>query len=331
MALLATFFLVETRSILTASTTAPSEPIRNVTVPTSGGASVNRMATAAEPSRRAVESDDRGPDEAPHANTSAIDTPTVDERRIEEDTVATNRGPTNDRSSATWPSASGETAATPLGWCFRSHSGFTWQETPLGSAPQHEFVSDKSVVWHGSASVRIAAADYALPAGVVGVMWQGISARPFRGKRVEMSAFARTRITNPGHFFIRTQASAPLELLLSDQKAPGARGLNQYMPRDADWARYRVVHDVPADAEVMYYGFALYGGGAVWIDDLRISIVDENSPLTHSSSVGGNQIIAIDPGWILPGPLNLDFEVTSDGPTGGEETLDLSCTRQSAN
>lgn len=157
-------------------------------------------------------------------------------------------------------------------------------------------------------------------------MWQGIVATPFRGKRVELSAFARPRIATAGHFFVRTQASGPLELLLSDQKEPRARGINQYVPRDADWAPYRVVNDVPLDAEVMYYGFALYGGGDIWIDDVRISIVDETAALTSSGSVVGNQNIAVDPSWILPAPLNLDFELTSDGPTGGGEALHLSCT-----
>jgi serine/threonine-protein kinase len=103
------------------------------------------------------------------------------------------------------------------------------------------------------------------------------------------------------------------------------------VPRDADWAPYRVVHDVPLDAEVMYYGFALCGGGDVWIDDVRISIVDDTAALTSSGSVVGNQNIAIDSGWILPEPLNLDFEFTSEGPTGGGEALQLSCTPKSTN
>jgi hypothetical protein len=118
--------------------------------------------------------------------------------------------------------------------------------------------------------------------------------------------------------------------LVSDQSAPGARGINQYVARDAEWERYRVVHDVPADAEVMYYGFALYGGGLVWIDDVRISIVDGASGLSHYGSVGGNPVIPIDPSWVLPVPLNLDFELTSDGPTGGAEASDPPC-REPAN
>jgi len=145
-----------------------------------------------------------------------------------------------------------------------------------------------------------------------------------------MSASVRSRITQVGHLFVRTQAKVPLELLVSDQNAPGARGINQYVARNAEWERYRVVHDVPADAEVMYYGFALFGGGLVWIDNVRISIVDGTSGLSHYGSVGGNPAIPIDPSWVLPLPLNLDFELTSDGPTGGAEASHPDC-REPAN
>jgi hypothetical protein len=233
------------------------------------------------------------------------------------------------RPSSAAGSAGSADAAVPLGWCFRAQSGFTWQDTQVGPGPQHGFASDASVVWQGSASARIGAANEALPAVVVGVMWQAVVATPFQGKRIEVSAYVRPRFTGVGHLFVRTQAKVPLELLLSDQNAPGAQGINQYVPRTADWDRYRVVLDVPSDAEVMYYGFALYGGGDVWLDDVRVSIADTTSGLTHYGSVGGNRKIAIDPSWVLPAPVNLGFELTSDGPTGGGEASGPACARAS--
>jgi hypothetical protein len=226
-------------------------------------------------------------------------------------------------------------AGVPRGWCFRARSGFTWQESHAGPGPQHQFASDSRVVWQGSASARIGAAEESLPTDVVGVMWQAIVATPLRGKRVELSAFARSAISRPGrpwvgHLFVRTQGKAPLELMLSDQNAPsGARGLNQYVPRNPEWDRYRVVLEVPSDAEVMYYGFALYGGGYVWIDDVRISTADASAVLTKYGSVGGNPNIAIDPAWVLPAPFNLGFELTNDDSAGGGEAPPAACARES--
>ncbi len=246
-----------------------------------------------------------------------------------------SRGLANGQSSVARSKGSVD-AGVPLGWCFRAQSGFTWLDAHAGPGPQHEFASDTSVVWQGSASARIGAADESLPPDVVGVMWQAIVATPLRGKRVEVSAYVRSRISLPGrpwvgHLFVRTQGKAPLELLLSDQNAPGEQGLNRYVPRNVEWDRYGVVLDVPSDAEVMYYGFALYGGGYAWIDDVRISLAETSSEVTHYGSVGGNRNIAIDPSWVLPAPLNLGFELTSDGPTGGAEASDPACTRDSAN
>jgi hypothetical protein len=242
----------------------------------------------------------------------------------ERDAAVATRIPAADQPLATARAAAGDTAEVPLSWCFRE-TGFAREELQAGLAPQHDLSSDTAVAYQGSASARIAAADGSLQQETVGVMWQGVDATPFRGKRVEVSAAARPRITRVGHFFVRTQAAGPLELRLSDQGSLGARGINQYIPRQADWDRYRVVHDVPTDAEVVYYGFALFGGGNVWIDDVRISIVDRTAGLSHYGSVAHTGNIAIDPAWILPAPLNLDFELTSAGPTGGAEASHPGC------
>jgi hypothetical protein len=211
-------------------------------------------------------------------------------------------------------STSDDDSGFPLLWCFRARSGFTWQEPDDRAAPQHSLVSDGNVVASGSASARIGAADATLPGSAVGVMWQAIAGTPFRGKRVEVSAHMRSRIVQTGHLFVRTQSKDVLALWVSDQGAPGARGLNQYLPRDADWARLAVVHDVPADADVLYYGVALFGGGHVWIDDVTVAVVDASAPLTHHGSVAGIPNIPIDPRWILPTPANLDLELTSADP-----------------
>jgi hypothetical protein len=301
-----------------------ANPPVSAIVPASPAASSNRVVTAADEPSSATDlegdvADGAGVNEVTQVISGVTESPSVAAINTDGGGSAARGVAANDRPSATPPSSASGTAGVPLSWCFRTRSGFTWQAGRTASGPQHGFSSDTSVVWQGSASARIGAADDSLRPDTVGVMWQAVVATPLRGKRVEMSASVRSRITQVGHLFVRTQAKVPLELLVSDQDAPGARGINQYVARDSEWERYRVVHDVPADAEVMYYGFALYGGGLVWIDDVRISIVDAASGLSHYGSVAGNPAIPIDPSWVLPIPLNLDFELTSAEPTGGAD------------
>jgi hypothetical protein len=312
-----------------------ADPPVSATIPASPAASSNRVVTAADEPLSGTDlepevSDDVGANDVTQVSSGVTESPSAAPIDTDSDGAAARSVAANDRPSATPASSASTTAGIPLSWCFRTRSGFTWQERRAASGLQHGFSSDTSVVWQGSASARIGAADDSLRPDTVGVMWQAVVATPLRGKRVEMSASVRSRIAQVGHLFVRTQAKVPLELLVSDQNAPGARGINQYVPRNAEWERYRVVHDVPADAEVIYYGFALYGGGLVWLDDVRISIVDGASGLSHYGSVGGNPAIPIDPSWVLPVPLNLDFELTSDGPTGGAEASHPDC-REPAN
>lgn len=307
-----------------AASPAASTEIARTTAETSVAANSERVVAVPREPSRSTDIDGPPAETADEAGQAATDVtnPFVENLRAADS--ATRGDVANDGLYATLLDRPGG-RPVPLGWCFRAQSGFVGNEANSGRAPQHGLSGDTSVVWHGSTSARIGADD-SLPLDVVGVMWQAVVATPFRDKRVEVSAYARTKITRVGHFFIRTQAQVPLELLLSDQNTSGAKGINQYVPRDADWERYKVVHDVPADAEVMYYGFALYGGGRIWIDDVRISIVDEAAPLSHYGSIAGNPNIAIDPTWILPAPLNLDFELTSGGPTGGAEAANPACT-----
>ena len=300
-----------------------SNPPVSATRPASPATSSDRVVTAADepasgPDLERDVADGAGAQEVTPASSRVTESPSVGPIDTDRDGAAARSVAADDRPSATPPSSASTTAGIPLSWCFRARSGLTWRE-------KGGFDSDTSVVWQGSASARIGAARDSIRLDDVRVMWQAVVATPLRGKRVEMSAQVRPRITQVGHLFVRTQAKVPLELLVSDQNAPGAQGINQYVPRNAEWERYRVVHDVPADAEVMYYGFALYGSGLVWIDDVRISIVDGASGLSHYGSVAGNPAIPIDPSWVLPMPLNLDFELTSDGPTGGAEASHAAC------
>ncbi|MCA9492492.1 MAG: hypothetical protein KC621_21310 [Myxococcales bacterium] len=63
------------------------------------------------------------------------------------------------------------------------------------------------------------------------------------------------------------------------------------------WARHSVVLDVPKDATALVYGALLSGRGRVWVDDVRLEVVDRTVPVTDLKAKR------------LEGPANLDFEL----------------------
>ena len=58
-----------------------------------------------------------------------------------------------------------------------------------------------------------------------------------------------------------------------------------------DWSEYSLVIDVPEDSYSLYFGVIIFGVGKMWLDQVRLEIVDKEVPLTG-----------------LPArPINLDF------------------------
>lgn len=81
----------------------------------------------------------------------------------------------------------------------------------------------------------------------------------------------------------------------------------------SQWTEHAIVLDVPADASVMVYGLFTVNAGAVWIDDVRISVVDPVTALTAPPWSVGNGVMnrPIDPNRALLAPENLGFEQTA--------------------
>ena len=329
-ALLVVFFVGEEPPSIAGARELP-RPTSSATAPAgvntqSGrdGPAVEERATGIDPEGDVADGAG-GVDTAVPNSAVAAGEPPIDTAR---GSTTANRARANALPPAPSGNGSDETAETPPFWCFLARNGFSWQEERTASGPQH-LSSDTSVVWQGSTSARITSTDESDGNAAAGVMWQAILATPLRGKRVEVAAQirARFRLIGAGHLFVRTQPQEPSILLLADP--PGTGGLNHHVPSTGDWERYGVVLDVPSDAYFMYYGFALYGGGDVWIDDVRISIVGEDRALTHSGSIVGNPPIYTGVAWSAP--QNLDFESSGDGPPGELEPTLPSCTRQPGN
>jgi hypothetical protein len=205
-----------------------------------------------------------------------------------------------------WFAERDDIASYPPHWCFRL-SGATPE---AGAAARLHVALDSRVVAQGSRSARVDTRA-SLPPDVTAVLWQAVDAQSYRGSRLQLVAQVRSEAA-VARLFLRSQSGPgrDMERLRSD--LAGEPGVGQPIASDTDWTRVAVVHDVPFDAFNVYYGVALYGNAKLWLDDVRITVVDTRVPLTQEDSADDSPSIRIGPPmWAWNGPSNLDFELTS--------------------
>ena len=178
-----------------------------------------------------------------------------------------------------------------------------WQLRGSGSR-NYELRSDGGMVFTGNYSAMLAAHDKEVQPNLSGSGVQAVFAGPYAGTRVELSAVLRSEgmrggggiwmyVTDPGRVIVAYQIA---------QMNPDRDG--------GEWTRYRVVMDVPWHAELIAYGFTLQGRGKLWVDDMHLTPVDINVPLTgpqnnHQLGVIA-QAVSVD--GALANPTNMDFE-----------------------
>lgn len=201
-----------------------------------------------------------------------------------------------------WFAERDDIASYPPHWCFRL-SGAT-------SAARLHVALDSSVVAQGSRSARVDTRA-SLPPDVTAVLWQAVDATSYRGSRLELVAQVRSEAP-VARLFLSSQSGPGMAMERLRSDLAGEPGVNQLIASGTDWTRVAVVHDVPLDAFNVYYGVALYGNAKLWLDDVRLTVVDTRVPLTPDDSADDSPSIRIGPPmWAWNGPSNLDFELTS--------------------
>lgn len=187
---------------------------------------------------------------------------------------------------------------SPPGWQVTMvlHNPERWEFAPAAAT----VATDE--IWNGSQSVRIRTVEIA---GLV--FWQGVDARPSRGKWVDFSALIRLapRRGNGIAIFAYAAAGQPPVRLAS---GAGRVELNQSA---APWTRYSAILYVPEGSDVLVYGFQ--APGDAWIDYARVSVVDDpydsRFHTLNRGGTGGGPSMPLPPELILPAPTNLDFEL----------------------
>lgn len=111
-----------------------------------------------------------------------------------------------------------------------------------------------------------------------GTLMRSLQPDPYRGERLEMTASLRTRdVAHRAGLWLRVDGPArsghePL-LRFDDMSGRPIRGTTE-------WARHRIVLDVPRNAAGIAYGILLHGPGDIRVSDFCFEVVGPNVPTT---------------------------------------------------
>ena len=178
-----------------------------------------------------------------------------------------------------------------------------WRLTGVQSG-EYRAAIDSAIAHGGHRSARVDGVP-PMPSGQNSL---SLPVRPdqYRGKRVKMSAYLRTRdVTGPGAYLVLTIIGPSATAGSSDRTA--LKGTN-------DWQLVSVVADVPQTAVGLWLNATLNGHGSVWVDDVSLEVVgDAVAPVappaaaSPASAAQASNMASFFAG--LPtGPTSLDFE-----------------------
>ena len=161
-----------------------------------------------------------------------------------------------------------------------------WYRT--GATPQaYDMSVDRTVAHSGKASATLKS--IAKPAGF-GALMQSFDASSFRGKRVRMSGYLRSKdVDRWAGMLMRVDGPESSGSLAFDNMQ------NRPIRGTTAWTRCAIVLDVPDEAVAIAFGAMLIGSGQIWMDDLQFEIVGKDTATTSDNKT-------------VNGPRNLDFK-----------------------
>ncbi|OWR31715.1 AraC family transcriptional regulator [Saccharibacillus sp. O23] len=126
-----------------------------------------------------------------------------------------------------------------------------------------------------------------------GTMMQAFRADDYRGKRLRLSAFVKTREVDPGFAALWMRVdSADGDVLQFDNMA------NRPLTGTSEWNHYAIVLDIPTSSDSISFGALLSGSGQIWVDGFSFEEVPDTVPTTNLETSGA----------LHKDPVNLNFE-----------------------
>lgn len=183
------------------------------------------------------------------------------------ETTAARANPTGRRTGLAppWPGArnvsfeEGEPGAWPPGWI-----------APSGlAALEWDVEVTREDARDGTQAVVVGRAVDSGHGETYGGLHQRIDARPWRGQRITLCAWARIEPLTPA-----TRAYLWLEVTHPDGRWSAPVFFENMAERPVtsrEWRQYAIVTDVPEDADVISFGFAVVGEGRAWLDGMSLA------------------------------------------------------------
>jgi RNA polymerase sigma factor (sigma-70 family) len=163
---------------------------------------------------------------------------------------------------------------------------------------EYEAGTDRQVFHGGKASGYVEMKD--VGDEDFGTLAQSFKADDYRGKRLRLSAWLKTKDVAGGAALWMRVDGEDKTLSFDNMEKRRVKGSN-------DWAKYEIVLDVPAASKDITFGLLLAGKGRAWVDDFKFEIVDDK---VKSTNILEQEIPIKRPdGAEVPDkPRNLDFE-----------------------
>lgn len=161
-----------------------------------------------------------------------------------------------------------------------------------GSDPfDYEMGIDHTNVYQGKASGFLKSKNGRKPNGFA-TMMQQFSAKSYKNNRMKLSAFIKTdNVQETVGLWMRIDNKSEDILQFDNMSDRPIVGTN-------NWNIYSIVLDVPDSSEIISFGLLLQGSGKAWIDGIRFTSVDKNTPSTNMNL---DRVL-------LDKPINLTFE-----------------------
>lgn len=116
--------------------------------------------------------------------------------------------------------------------------------------------------------------------GEFGTIAQSIGVKKYLGKRLEFTAYLKTKeVDGWSGMWMRVDGKDREVLAFDNMQNRSLIGTN-------GWAQYKVVLDVPRESTSISYGVLVSGTGMVWIDDVEFKEVDDSVASTQLNDMG---------------------------------------------
>lgn len=174
-----------------------------------------------------------------------------------------------------------------------------WRKT-VATSPDVKFGIDKNTKHSGSASGFIKR-EAGFNTQGSGTMLQSILADEYRGKRIKMSAYAKSDAVMRAGFYLRVDGP--------ETALTFANTLKNSIEETTSWQLYQLILDVPEEARNIDFGAMLMQEGTLWVDDYKIEVIPKTGTTDNmTSEESKTRKLPVRNYKPNPKPVNLGFE-----------------------